>query len=336
MFITFEGGEGSGKTVQARRLQRKLARLEIPSVLLHEPGGTRLGARIARWLQWKAAEDTSPLTELLLFNASRAQLVEQVIRPTGLLDPPIEVRKTGGQIDDLIREVRERARRKERILVTTLTKRMSEELCRYLEEYDLRVKYLHSEIKTLERVQILRALRLREFDCLVGINLLREGLDLPEVSLVAILDADKEGFLRSEVSLIQTAGRAARHIRGQVIFYADHVTRSMRRAIDETDRRRRLQFEFNKANGITPRGIRKAVQEGLVETQEAQEMVRGLVEEDPERADLRLVESELEQEMFDAAKRLDFERAARLRDELARLRKTGKIRALPRKALRRR
>src|SRR3990167_6318560 len=190
-----------------------------------------------------------------------AQVVEQVVRPTGLIDPPVQVRPATSQVDDLLSEISLRTKKNERVLVTTLTKRMAEELTDYLGEHGVKVRYLHSEIETVERVEIIRDLRLGEFDVLVGINLLREGLDLPEVSLVAILDADKEGFLRSERSLIQTIGRAARHINGTAILYADVVTDSMRRAIDETERRRKKQIDYNASRGITPKGISKRVKD---------------------------------------------------------------------------
>jgi len=251
-----------------------------------------------------------------------AQVVEQLIRPTGLLDPEVEVRPTHGQIDDLIEEIRKRSERGERVLVTTLTKKMAEDLSEYLTELNLKVNYLHSEIKTLDRTEILRDLRLGVYDVVVGINLLREGLDLPEVSLVAVLDADKEGFLRSETSLIQTIGRAARHVFGKVIMYADTVTDSMRRAIDETNRRRQIQLEYNKTYGITPTSIVKAVRD-IIESGETSARKTG-----PQvRPDLLSLDellshiSELEREMKKAAKSLDFEEAARLRDEIADLRK---------------
>ncbi|MGH7197124.1 MAG: excinuclease ABC subunit UvrB, partial [Candidatus Omnitrophota bacterium] len=243
-------------------------------------------------------------------------VVEQVIRPTGLLDPPIEVRRTKGQVDDLLEEIRSRAEKHERVLVTTLTKRMSEELAKYLQEMGLRVKYLHSEIDAIERVEILRDLRLRKFDCLVGVNLLREGLDLPEVSLVAVLDADKEGFLRSQTSLIQVAGRAARHVNGHVIMYADTLTGSMRRTIAETNRRRALQTEYNKKNNITPTSIRKEVREGIEAIKKAREIVKEAAGLPEDVQDVFQVLSDLEREMEEAARSLQFERAIVLRDQV--------------------
>ncbi|MFA5351486.1 MAG: excinuclease ABC subunit UvrB, partial [Candidatus Omnitrophota bacterium] len=204
---------------------------------------------------------------------SENKLVQQIIRPTGLIDPEIVIRPSENQMDDLIKEVKERAKFNERVLVTTLTKRTAEDLTAYLEEKGLKVKYLHSEIQTIERSTILRDLRKKKFDCLVGINLLREGLDLPEVSLVAILDADKEGFLRSATSLIQVSGRAARNINGKVIMYADTITGSMKKAIDESNRRRKIQLEFNKSNNINPRSIEKAIKEGIEDLAEAEEFV---------------------------------------------------------------
>ena len=244
------------------------------------------------------------------------QIAEQVIRPTGLLDPEIVVKPSEDQIQDLIENIKERAAKGQRVLVTTLTKRMSEDLAGYLKEMDIRVMYMHSEIETIERAEILRDLRMRKFDCLVGINLLREGLDLPEVSLVAILDADKEGFLRSETSLIQVAGRAARNVDGRVIMYADTITNSMRKAIEETNRRRKKQIEFNKNNNITPRSIEKAVREGIESFKKAEEIVMetaGQSEGDYERETLI---SELEREMELSARNLQFERAAQLRDRI--------------------
>ncbi|NPV27252.1 MAG: excinuclease ABC subunit UvrB [Firmicutes bacterium] len=254
------------------------------------------------------------------------QVVEQVIRPTGLVDPEVHVRPVVGQIDDLIGEIRERVARNERVLVTTLTKKMAEDLTTYLRELDIRVRYLHSEINTLERMEILRDLRLGVFDVLVGINLLREGLDLPEVSLVAILDADKEGFLRSERSLIQTIGRAARNVEGKVIMYADTITQSMRVAIDETNRRRQLQMEFNQQHGITPETIKKAVRDVLEATQVAEPTPTYSAALQSDRltvSELHKLIAELEKEMKEAAKQLEFERAADLRDLIIELR--GKL-----------
>ncbi len=258
-----------------------------------------------------------------------AQAVEQVIRPTGLVDPEVIVRPTKGQIDDLVDEIQERAARDQRVLVTTLTKKMSEDLTDYLLELGVKARYLHSDIDTLERVQILSDLRMGEYDVLVGVNLLREGLDLPEVSLVSILDADKEGFLRSQTSLVQTIGRAARNVEGQVIMYADQVTDSMQWAINETNRRRRIQMDFNEVNGIDPQTIRKKVSDIL-------QLVRGSdapsadrrERETRERApldlgtdDLRRLIQSLEEEMHEAATELRFEYAARLRDEVNELKR---------------
>jgi len=254
---------------------------------------------------------------------SNGVLVEQIIRPTGLMDPEISVRPTKGQIDDLLDEIKTVVERKERALVLTLTKRMAEDLAEYLEGMDIRVRYLHSEIVALDRVDILRELRLAQFDVLVGINLLREGLDLPEVSLVAILDADKEGFLRSERSLLQIAGRAARNARGQVIFYADSVTDSMRKVIDETERRRKVQREYNEAHGITPRTIVKSVEDVLHATAVADERVREIVAEAQQDyltvSDLEELVAHLEKEMKAQARKQEFEKAAMLRDEIQRL-----------------
>lgn len=247
-----------------------------------------------------------------------SKIVEQIIRPTGLVDPEISVRPVEGQIDDLMEEIRVRAERDERILVTTLTKKMAEDLTEYLESVGIRVRYLHSEIHTLDRLVILRDLRMGKFDVLVGINLLREGLDLPEVSLVAILDADKEGFLRSETSLIQTIGRAARNVQGHVIMYADKITDSMRRAINETNRRRQKQLKFNEENGITPESVKKAVRDLIQIEQVAEEKVAYEFERNPRLspAEIRLKITELETNMLKAAADLAFERAAELRDEM--------------------
>ena len=252
-------------------------------------------------------------------------VVEQVIRPTGLMDPRLEVRPVKGQVDDLLAEIRARAARSERVLVTTLTKRMAEDLTEYYHDLGVRVRYLHSDIETLERVRILRDLRKGEFDVLVGINLLREGLDLPEVSLVAILDADKEGFLRSAGSLIQTMGRAARNVEGMAILYADQVTDSMKAAIDETNRRRARQEEYNRENGITPETIKKSIGELLSSVYEHDYVAVPEVEEEPEERYRSLDDLEgeikaLEKQMREAAKALEFEKAAELRDRIRRLR----------------
>ncbi|MFA5090388.1 MAG: excinuclease ABC subunit UvrB [Candidatus Omnitrophota bacterium] len=247
---------------------------------------------------------------------SSGRIIEQVIRPTGLIDPEIIVRPSRGQIEDLIQEVKKRAKINERTLVTTLTKRMAEDLSAYLKEKGLRVKYMHSEIDTIGRSQILKELRQKKFDCLVGINLLREGLDLPEVSLVAILDADKEGFLRSATSLIQVSGRAARNINGTVIMYADNVTGSMKKAISESKRRRDKQIEFNIKNKITPRSIQKAIKAGIEDLAKCEDFTAGLTGEGREEYELRKYISELEYEMELAARNLQFEKAAALRDKI--------------------
>jgi excinuclease ABC subunit B len=265
-----------------------------------------------------------------------ARVVEQVVRPTGLVDPQVEVRPARTQVDDVLSEIRKRVAINERVLITTLTKRMAEDLTEYLAEHGVRVRYLHSDIDTVERVEIIRDLRLGEFDALVGINLLREGLDMPEVSLVAILDADKEGFLRSDRSLIQTIGRAARNLNGKAILYADSVTGSMRRAIDETERRREKQQAFNEAHGITPKGVSKAVAD-ILEGARAVPGSRGkrgtraarkVAEPSPaygnrvsqlSPAELAAEIKRLEQRMHESARNLEFEEAARLRDEIAAL-----------------
>ncbi len=250
-----------------------------------------------------------------------AQVVEQVIRPTGLVDPVVEVRKTEGQIDDLLREIRARVERKERTLITTLTKKMAEDLADYLREMEVRVQYLHSDIETLERVEILRDLRLGTFDVLVGINLLREGLDLPEVAFIAILDADKEGYLRGYRSLIQTIGRAARNINGHVIMYADRVTESMQRAIDETNRRRAIQVGHNERHGITPASIVKAIYQIERPREQVAEDAAAYVATGLPKDELQRLIKDLEKEMKKAAKDLAFERAAELRDRLVALRR---------------
>jgi excinuclease ABC subunit B len=255
-------------------------------------------------------------------------IVEQIVRPTGLVDPEVQIRPTKGQIDDLMEEIRRRADNDQRVLVTTLTKKMAEDLTDYLLEMGIRVRYMHAEVDTIQRIEIVRDLRLGEFDVLVGINLLREGLDLPEVSLVAILDADKEGFLRSETSLVQTIGRAARNVDGTVLMYADSVTDSMRAAIDETQRRRQIQLAYNEEHGIDPQTVRKQVTDILLalrgeevaqvpaRDQRMIEAPEGIPSEELER----LIQG-LEEEMHQAARDLRFEYAARLRDEVHELRK---------------
>jgi len=256
---------------------------------------------------------------------SAGVVVEQIIRPTGLVDPPVEIRPVKGQIDDLLHEIRQRSARGERVLVTTLTKRMAEDLAEYYSEVGVKCRYMHSEIETLERVKILRDLRKGEFDVLIGINLLREGLDLPEVSLVAILDADKEGFLRSSGSLIQTVGRCARNLNGRAILYADTMTESMQKAIDETNRRRAIQEAYNLANGITPQSIVRPLEMSLATIVEADytDLASVDAEGTPEfrsQEELDAYIRKLENEMREAAKRFEFERAAKLRDTIKDLR----------------
>lgn len=253
---------------------------------------------------------------------SKTNVVEQIIRPTGLLDPKIEVKPVTNQVDDLIEQIRERVEKKERVLVTTLTKKMAEDLTSYLASLDIKVRYMHSEIKALERMEIIRDLRLGEFDVLVGINLLREGLDIPEVSLVAILDADKEGFLRSERSLIQTIGRAARNTEGKVIMYADELTESMEKAIHETNRRRKIQMEYNKEHGITPQTIKKSVREvikaSIIEDMKSEYKI----EKDIDTEELI---SKLTDEMLAHAASMEFEKAAELRDKIKELESINNI-----------
>ena len=249
---------------------------------------------------------------------SKENVVEQIIRPTGLLDPKIEVKPVTNQIDDLIEQIHERVERHERVLVTTLTKKMAEDLSKYLSEIDIKVKYMHSDIKALERMEIIRDLRLGEFDVLVGINLLREGLDIPEVSLVAILDADKEGFLRSERSLIQTIGRAARNTDGKVIMYADELTESMEKAITETNRRRKIQQEYNKEHGITPQTIQKEIRDTIkasfvADIQEEYEIDK--------QTDVKEIITKLTDEMLKYAEQMEFEKAAEIRDKIKELEK---------------
>ncbi len=253
-----------------------------------------------------------------------SQVVEQLIRPTGLVDPEVEVRKSENQIEDLIKEINERVKRNERVLVTTLTKRVAEDLATYLYERGIKVRYLHADIDTIKRAEIIRDLRKGEFDCLVGINLLREGLDLPEVSLVAILDADKEGFLRSHTSLIQIIGRAARNVSGKVIMYADEITESMRKAIDETNRRRKVQIEYNIKHGIKPETVRKAVKELIDLPYKEKEEIESFVKESEKYMSVEYLESlitQLEEEMHLKAETLEFEEAARIRDKIFELKK---------------
>jgi len=252
-----------------------------------------------------------------VYEKSRAdRIVEQIVRPTGLMDPVCDVRPSKNQIDDVIREIKMRSKKKERTLVTTLTKRMAEDLSRYLKDTGIACTYLHSELDAFERAEILRDLRYQKYDCVVGINLLREGLDLPEVSLVIILDADKEGFLRSEVSLVQTAGRAARHLNGTVIFYADKMTDSMKRAIGETERRREIQKKYNQDHNITPRSITKAIRVGIEKMRSAEEFTCEVVGEDEKEHGEKNYLDFLKRRMVEAAKALDFEKAARLRDKI--------------------
>jgi excinuclease ABC subunit B len=290
----------------------------LPSALDNRPlNFTEFESRIGQTIYVSATPGPYELTK------SGGEVVEQIIRPTGLLDPEVEVQPVKGQIDHLLEECRQRAERNERVLVTTLTKRMSEDLTEYFTEVGVRVRYLHSDIETLERIKILRDLRRGEFDVLVGINLLREGLDLPEVSLVAILDADKEGFLRSEQSLIQTIGRTARHSKGKAILYADRITESMKRAMDETLRRRSIQEAYNEEHGITPTTIVKPIESTLISVSEA-DYFKVSTElddiEDYSPANIASTITKLEAEMRGAAKRFEFERAAELRDRIKVLR----------------
>ena len=290
----------------------------LPSALDNRPlNFAEFEARIGQTIYVSATPGPYELTK------ASGEVVEQIIRPTGLMDPEVEVQPVKGQIDHLLEECRQRAERHERVLVTTLTKRMAEDLTEYFTEVGVRVRYLHSDIETLERIKILRDLRRGEFDVLVGINLLREGLDLPEVSLVAILDADKEGFLRSEQSLIQTIGRAARNAKGKAILYADRITDSMKRAIDETNRRRTIQEAFNRENGITPQTIVKPIEATLITASEADYFkvpteIDEIEDYAPENLEATL--TRLEAEMRGAAKRFEFERAAELRDRIRVLR----------------
>ncbi len=256
-----------------------------------------------------------------------SQIVEQVVRPTGLIDPEVEVRPAGTQVDDVLAEIKERVPKGQRVLITTLTKKMAEDLTEFLEDNGVKVRYLHSDIDTVERVEIIRDLRAGVFDVLVGINLLREGLDIPEVALVAILDADKEGFLRSERSLIQTIGRAARNVEGKAILYADKITDSMRLAMEETGRRRKKQSDFNKAHGITPKSVKKEIKDiidgvykDLVDDP-ASNLVDGMDWERMDPKELAREIKKLEKEMFECAKNLEFEKAAAIRDKLSTVKK---------------
>jgi len=274
---------------------------------------------------------------------SRGNMIEQVIRPTGIVDPPIIVKPTEGQVDDLLEQIRIRAKRDERVLATTLTKQMSEDLTDYLSAKGIRVKYLHSDIETIDRAKILHDLRIKKYDCVVGVNLLREGLDLPEVSLVAIFDADKQGFLRSQTSLIQTSGRAARNIHGEVIMYADRVSSAMRATIDECERRRKIQLQFNKEHNITPTTIQRALKQGGIEDlaeEQVQYVVLGAAGQDEEEFALANAISDLERQMEAAARNLQFERAAYIRDKIKEIKETGiassraSIKRRPRSAVR--
>ncbi len=247
------------------------------------------------------------------------KIIEQVVRPTGLIDPEIEVKGTKGQIDDIIYQLKSRAKLGQRVLITTLTKRMAEDLSAHLKELGLKVEYLHSEIKTIERVKILKELRLRKFDCLVGVNLLREGIDLPEVSMVCILDADKEGFLRSHTSLIQTVGRCARHVNAKVIMYADKITKAMKQTIDETQRRRKIQFEYNAKHNIKPMSIKKAISQGLEVHAKSVKIAADIVADNLDAQLLYQVAADIEREMYEAAGHLEFEKAASLRDDLKKI-----------------
>ncbi|MDP2927485.1 MAG: excinuclease ABC subunit UvrB [Candidatus Omnitrophota bacterium] len=287
----------------------------LPSCLDNRPLKFNEFNRLVKQLVFVSA--TPDEYELTL---SANKVTEQIIRPTGLIDPQIIVKPTAGQIEDLILQIKQRAKNNQRVLVTTLTKSSSEDLANYLTEQGIRVKYLHSEIQTIQRSVILKELREKKFDCLVGINLLREGLDLPEVSLVAILDADKEGFLRSSTALIQVGGRAARNLNGTVIMYADTITKSMKKAINESQRRRIIQMEFNRKNKITPRSIRTAIKRGIQDSNQAQEFVQALTGEPIEQYQLHKYITELEYEMELAARNLQFEKAAGLRDKARELR----------------
>ncbi len=306
----------------------------LPSALDNRP--LRFEEFTETWKQVVFVSATPTRYELEL---AGGEVVEQVLRPTGLVDPAVEVRPARGQVADLLEEVRKRVETGERTLITTLTKRMAEDLAEYIRREGLRCRYLHSEIDTLERVDILRELREGRFDVLVGINLLREGLDLPEVSLVCILDADKEGFLRSATSLIQTIGRCARNVNAQVYLYADRVTDSMRQAIDETTRRRELQLEYNAEHGITPQTIHKAIRTALADQLRAPVVAREAIHATEEEFDTTELLAQLETEMYEAAEKLEFERAAVLRDRIEAVKSPGEseedtVDRVPKKTLR--
>jgi excinuclease ABC subunit B len=287
----------------------------LPSALDNRP------LRFDEWEELvKRAIFVSATPEQYEIAKSENEVVEQVIRPTGLVDPKVTVHQTTNQIKHLTLLIRERMKRKERVLVTTLTKRLAEDLSEHLEDENILCTYLHSEIDTIERVDILRSLRQGNFDVLVGVNLLREGLDLPEVSLVAILDADKEGFLRSETALVQTIGRTARNVNGEVILYADTITGSMKRAIAETDRRRKIQMAYNKKHNITPTTIQKGIYRGIEELMNANKVAKEALSLSDENFGKIESVRELQRQMYEAAAILDFEHAAKIRDEILRLR----------------
>lgn len=319
-------GDRSRKTVLVEHGFR------LPSCLDNRP--MRFEEFEAMWSQVLFVSATPGQYEL---KKCGGETVEQIIRPTGLVDPVVEVRPARGQVPDLLEKIGQRVQRGERVLVTTLTKRLAEDLSQYIQQAGLRGRYLHSEIDTLERVDILRELRQGKFDVLVGVNLLREGLDLPEVSMVAILDADKEGFLRSETSLIQTIGRCARNVNATVYLYGDKVTPSMQRAIDETNRRRAIQLEYNERHGITPDTVRKAIRQGLMTEVAAMRRVREAVRAEEGEFDREELIGELEREMLQAAEELDFEKAAALRDHIKELKESPELKisaadARPRRA----
>lgn len=300
---------------QARKKNLVEYGFRLPSALDNRPLKFEEFMELANQILFVSATPTD-------YEISNSKTVaEQIIRPTGLMDPPITVRSTNTQVYDLAKEIKTRAKKGERTLVTTLTKRLAEELTRFLKDMKLRVRYLHSEINTLDRIDIIRDLRLGKFDALVGINLLREGLDLPEVSLVAVLDADKEGFLRSWTSLVQVAGRAARNINGEVILYADNMTKSMKKTIDITNERREKQLEFNQAHGIKPSSIKKAIKEGVEAYRQAKKIVQDTTGESDREYDILEVMNQLEKDMEQAARNLQFERAIIYRDQITKLKK---------------